>query len=413
MDQTREMLSPDSLMDAEGDVGSNIGETSWPEIDPAETQEADVLCHREAIEGSQASRRASRATESCLPEHPAALTASQTGAKVDQASDKALASALEPELSGASPAAAAMTSTSDQEPEPRTNQPPSSLSRVVFATEPGGATNTQEGDFQPVARDIGLSRESLTIEEQTRANDELIADHQDDQGDGRVASTSSSGYVATTSPVPHTASHPRYASNESVTHRNIDLPSSRSEVEELSGSVIVDTNGGEAIVIDSSDKEMNMDNDKSRQTPRRRVQRKQVLPRSLEMVNWTSKEYGTRSAASLTAAWEKLAQILDRFHEKMSDIKRYELWNEKYWKHDGRRAHRAWVRYEIEKGVRAQLQIKEAEGLVRRLGRALRRLKEVEEEHWSIAVTMNDGDSEDSDYMPTPTRRHRKKRSPV
>jgi hypothetical protein len=81
----------------------------------------------------------------------------------------------------------------------------------------------------------------------------------------------------------------------------------------------------ESIIID----------DKPRPNPRRRAQRRRVPTQSPEMVNWTSKEYETRSAASLSAAWKEvwkqwgrihtnadrqLAQILDPFHEIMSIV---------------------------------------------------------------------------------------------
>lgn len=204
--------------------------------------------------------------------------------------------------------------------------------------------------------------------------------------------------------------------------KGLDLVSWSSEDEEPSESIIVDTNGGEAIVINSTDEEM--DNDASRQTPRRGIQRKRDSPRSLEMVDWTSREYERTSASSLAAAWKRvwrqwnkihaesnrqLAQILDRFQEKMFDVQRYKLWNERYRKHDGRRVYRAWIKYRIEKRTKEQLQTKKVERLVCRFGRALQRLQEAEEEHRSISVTMKDGDSEDRDYVPIPTRRHKKK----
>lgn len=204
------------------------------------------------------------------------------------------------------------------------------------------------------------------------------------------------------------------------------MPSSCSDDKEVSESIIVDTNGGEVIVIDSTDDEMDLDDGKSRQTPCRRVQRKRVSPQSREMIDWMSREYETISVASLAAVWKmvwkqwgkvrtesdrQLAQILDRFHEKMSNIQRYELWNEKYRRHDGRRAYRAWERYGIEKRTWQQAQTKKVKRLVRQLGGVLRRLQEVEEEHLSIAAPMNDGDSKDCDYMPAPTRRLRKKKS--
>lgn len=204
-----------------------------------------------------------------------------------------------------------------------------------------------------------------------------------------------------------------------------DLTSSGSESEdEVSESIIVDTNGGEAIVIESTDEEM--DKDTSHQTPRRQPQRNRVLPRSAEMVDWTSREYKNKSVANLAAAWAKvwkqwnqiraksnrqLAHIVDNFHEELSDIREFELWNEKYQEYDGSRAYCAWVRFGIEKRIREQLQNKEFENLARCLRRALQRLQKAEEEHRSIEVTMKDGDSKDRDYMPTTTRHHRMKKS--
>ncbi|CAG5189929.1 uncharacterized protein ALTATR162_LOCUS12114 [Alternaria atra] len=408
MDQSWEMLSSDSLLDAEGDADSSLGETSWPEIDAPETQAADVLCNNGAIDGSQASGHAS--IEPCLPEHPAALTASQTGATVDQAIDQAMASILEPEMSEPSPTEAAITSTSDQEPEPRTISPPESP-RIESGTEPEAAMAAHEKDTQLVTRDLRRSVESPAIEEQCRANNDPIADD-------HVASASSSmchAEAGTTSAVPHTASHAGHVSSEGITHGNKGLPMSDSEDEELFESIIIDDNGGQPIIIDSSDGEMNVN---SRPNPRRRAQRKRISPQSPEMVNWTSKEYGTTSAAGLTTAWEKvweqwgwihtkadrqLAQTLDQFHGIMSDVRSYELWNEEYRKHDGRRAFRAWGRYGIEKRVRKLLRPKRDERLMRKFGRALKRLQEAEEEHHSIALTMGDGDSEDCDYVPTQT----------
>lgn len=218
------MLSPDSLVDAEGDVDSDVGEASWPESNPTATQETDLLCNREAMDGSQASGCASRATGSCLPEHPVAPIASQAEEKSDQAVDQAFTSISESELSEASPTAAAMTSTSDQEPESRTTQSPSTSHQVASANEPEGARNAQEDDIQPVARELGIGGAGSAIEEQPTANNELTADHLDDQGDGHVASTSLSERgvsTGTTSPIPHTASRPGHAINGSMTHGNI------------------------------------------------------------------------------------------------------------------------------------------------------------------------------------------------
>ncbi|KAF9729863.1 hypothetical protein PMIN01_11796 [Paraphaeosphaeria minitans] len=81
MDQTMVMLSPNSLLDAEGDADSSFGETAWPGNDAAETQAADALCEMGAIEVSQTDGYSSQTMELCLPGHPAALTASQTRAE--------------------------------------------------------------------------------------------------------------------------------------------------------------------------------------------------------------------------------------------------------------------------------------------------------------------------------------------
>jgi hypothetical protein len=80
-----DMLSPNSLLDAEGDVDSSFGEFSWPGNNAAETQAADALCEMGATEVSQNDGHPSQIMEPCLPEYPAALTASQTRAEVDQA----------------------------------------------------------------------------------------------------------------------------------------------------------------------------------------------------------------------------------------------------------------------------------------------------------------------------------------
>lgn len=201
-----------------------------------------------------------------------------------------------------------------------------------------------------------------------------------------------------------------------------DLPISIYEADEPAEFIIVDDNGGQAIVIDSSDDEIGLDDDDSGQSPRRRAQRKRSTPQSPEMVNWASKEYKTRSAASLTAAWEnmweqweqirakpdrRLAQTLYRLHKKMFKAWSYELWNKKYRKHDGRRLYRFWEKHGVERKAMRQLTRKRDSELVRKLGRALRRLQEAEEEHLSISVAMNDGECEDCDYVPTKARRLR------
>jgi hypothetical protein len=208
---------------------------------------------------------------------------------------------------------------------------------------------------------------------------------------------------------------------ETLLTDELDPPISIPDDEERSGPIIVDDNGGRAIVIDDSDEEMDIDDDHSSQNPLPRAQRNRVTQRSPEMVNWTSKEYEKRSAAGLIAAWKKvwkqwrlikskadrqLAQTLDRFDKEMSDVWRYELWNEKYREGDGRRVYNFWVERGMEMKVMTQLRGEGARRLVRKFGRALRQLQEEEEEHQSIAVTMGDGDREDCDYQPTRTRRH-------
>ncbi|KAL5402596.1 hypothetical protein PMIN04_012968 [Paraphaeosphaeria minitans] len=415
--QTRLMLSPDCLVDAEGDIDSDIEEASWPETDPAEMQDTELPGNTEAMDGIQADGRAGQATESCLPQHLVTPVATQKGEYSDQAIEKA----LEPELSEASSTATTTASASDEESEPRITGPTSSSHGIV--NRPEGVGYAQEGDIQRAARELGMDGACSAIEEQHTPDNESTADHQDHQVDDHAAVTSLTERGASTtitSPIVHTAPHVQHANNRSVAHESIDLSSSSSEDEGVFEPIIRDTNGGKAIVINSSDEEMQTDEHKSPRTPQRRVQRKRVSPRSQEMVDWTSREHKTTSAASLHAAWKKmwkqwgkihaesdrqLAQILDPFYEEVSSIQRYELWNERYRKHDGRRAHRAWVKYGIEKRIREQAQTKEVKGLMRRMGRALRRLREVEEEHLSIAVPMNDGDSKDCDYLPASTRR--------
>jgi hypothetical protein len=155
----------------------------------------------------------------------------------------------------------------------------------------------------------------------------------------------------------------------------------------ISESIIVDDNGGEAIIIHSDDE---TDDGNSRHTPQCRVPRAWV-PRSRDMVNWTPKEHKARSATNITAAWKKLRQqwrviyaqpdrkfhqILAQFDVELSDVVRYELWNEKYREDDGRRLHRCWAMYGIEKRVRgSRTNIK----LVHRLGETLKQLKREEE----------------------------------
>lgn len=110
----------------------------------------------------------------------------------------------------------------------------------------------------------------------------------------------------TTPATPHTASRHRYASRgrRSMTQESSDLPISI-HGDELSESIIVDDNRGEAIIIHFDDE---MDDSNSCQSLRCRVSQKWVLPRSREMVNWTSKKYKARSTTNITATWKKLRQ---------------------------------------------------------------------------------------------------------
>src|SRR4051812_6748451 len=62
--------------------------------DAAATQAAGVLCEIEAVGASLADGHASQTIEPCLPEHPAALTTSQTGGEVDQAMNSTPESAV-------------------------------------------------------------------------------------------------------------------------------------------------------------------------------------------------------------------------------------------------------------------------------------------------------------------------------
>lgn len=91
------MSSPDSLLDAEGDVNSNIEDKPWPKIGPA-TQETDFLYNREATDGSQASGFSGHPTKPCPRENSLAHNTSHAGVEADQKADQT-AEALEPELS--------------------------------------------------------------------------------------------------------------------------------------------------------------------------------------------------------------------------------------------------------------------------------------------------------------------------
>jgi hypothetical protein len=117
--------SPNSLLDAEGDVDSSFGET-FPEENTAEAQAADALCTMGGV------------------------------------NHQALASTVALGVSGPSLAEAAMISTPEQEPESRDDvqptaeprQLPTSPRRVVSATGQEGERNAQESDTQAVTSDL-------------------------------------------------------------------------------------------------------------------------------------------------------------------------------------------------------------------------------------------------------------------
>lgn len=77
---------------------------------------------------------------------------------------------------------------------------------------------------------------------------------------------------------------------ETLLTDELDMPISISDDEEPSGLIIVNDNGGRAIVINDSDEEMHIDDDHSSQNILHRAQRNRAAQKSPEMVNWTSKE---------------------------------------------------------------------------------------------------------------------------
>ncbi|KAF1963992.1 hypothetical protein BU23DRAFT_634774 [Bimuria novae-zelandiae CBS 107.79] len=345
----------------------------------------------------------------CLPEHIEASTASQTEEDVNQAmvpapepagseasrteADQAMALTVAPAVSEPIPAAAAIISASEQEP-------------VQLPEPPRRVT---------VMLNVGLRVDSPPIEA-----DKLMADF--DDGIASADSNECPADTGTASTIPYTALRYREASHcrQSVSQESSDLPISIYEADEPAEFIIVDDNGGQTIVIDSSNDEMGLDDNDPSQSPRRRAQRKRSTPQSLEIVNWPSKEYKTRSAASLAAAWEnmweqwkqihakpgrRLAQTLYRLHEKLFKAWSYELWNKKYRKHNGGRLYRFWEKHRMERKLMRVLTEKRDSELVRELGRALRRVQEAEEEYLSISVAMDNGEYKDCDYVPTLARR--------
>ncbi|KAF2473698.1 uncharacterized protein BDR25DRAFT_311898 [Lindgomyces ingoldianus] len=262
--------------------------------------------------------------------------------------------------------------------------------------------------------DVGLSVDSPPSEAE-----ELMADV--DDGIASVDSSECRADTGTDSTILYTASRSREASRggQRVTQESSDepdLPISIYESDEPAESIIVDDNGGQPIFIDSSDDEMGLDNDNPGQSPRRRAQRKQSTLRSPEMVNWASREYKAKSAASLAAAWEnmweqwervrakpnrRLAQTLYPLHKKMFSAWSYELWNKKYHKHGGRNLYHFWEKRGVKRKAVRQLTGKRDGTLVRKLGSALKRLQEAEEKHLRILVTIDDGESADCDYVPS------------
>jgi hypothetical protein len=222
-----DMPSPNSLLDAEGDVDSSFETSS--EDDTAEAQAADALYALGIFNIRQADENASPSMELCLPEHTAASTALQTGEYVDQTmvpapepaeseasrteADQSMVLTVAPAVSESSPAEAAIISASEQEPESRegiqqtTEEPvqlPESCHRVVSATEPEGEGNAQVTVTQAMMLDVGL-RDSPPLEA-----DELMADIDDG-----IASADSSECRAATemaSTIAYTASFSREAS---------------------------------------------------------------------------------------------------------------------------------------------------------------------------------------------------------
>lgn len=187
-------------------------------------------------------------------------------------------------VSGPSLAEATTISTSEQEPESGDDVQPT-------------ARNAQESDTQTVMGDLGTC-----VDRPIEADESMV----DIDGIASVDSSECRMDKETTLATSHTTSRYRHASRGrlSLTQEISDLPISI-DGDELSESIIVDDNGGEAIIIHSDDE---MDYGNSRHSPRCRVSRERVPPRSREMVNWASKEYKARSAANITAAWKKLRQ---------------------------------------------------------------------------------------------------------
>lgn len=218
--------SPNSLLDAEGDVDSIFGDTLF-EHSTAETQAADSLCALMIVNVRQADDSASSTTELYLPEHAAASSASQVREHVDQAMSPAPEPAgseagrieadqatVAPAVSEMSPAEAAIILASEQEPESKENiqqttempvQLPKSPCRVISAIEPEGDGNAQEAITQVCMLDVGPRVDSTPIEV-----DELIDDI--DDGIASVDSSECRADAGTASTIPHTASRYREAS---------------------------------------------------------------------------------------------------------------------------------------------------------------------------------------------------------
>ncbi|KAF1957160.1 hypothetical protein CC80DRAFT_547878 [Byssothecium circinans] len=286
MDETMDILSPNSLLDAEGDVDLSFRETSSKD-NTAETQAADPLCALGIVNMKQANDSASLTIELCLLEHTAASTASQTEEDVNQAmvpapepagseasrteADQAMALAVAPAVSELSPAEAAIISASEQEPKSRddikqiTEEPvqlPESPRRVVSATEPEGEGNAQETVTLAVTLDVSLRVNSPPVKA-----DESMADI--DDGIASADSSKCHADAGMASTIPYTASRYREASRgrRSVTQESSDLPISIYEASEPAKFIIINDNGGQAIVIDSSNNEMGLDDDDSGQSP--------------------------------------------------------------------------------------------------------------------------------------------------
>jgi hypothetical protein len=105
--------------------------------------------------------------------------------------------------------------------------------------------------------------------------------------------------------------------------------------------------------------------------------------------------------------FESIAQILGPFHEIMSDVQSYELWNEKYRKHDGRSVCLSCLG-KISTGDEVE-EIAPGKGRRRSCAQILKGPEAVTRSgrRASEYCGYDDDDSGDCDYVPTQTCRHR------